>query len=48
MDLPIALRKDTHSTRNPHPIHNFLSYHRISSSRYAFVFAIFLSIPKTI
>ncbi|RVW76362.1 Retrovirus-related Pol polyprotein from transposon RE1 [Vitis vinifera] len=27
-DLPIAVRKGTRSTRNPHPIYNFLSYHR--------------------
>ena len=26
-DFPIALRKDTRSTSNPHPIYNFLSYH---------------------
>ena len=25
--LPIALRKGNHSTSNPHPIYNFLSYH---------------------
>lgn len=24
---PIALRKGTHSSGNPHPIYNFLSYH---------------------
>ena len=27
---PIALRKGICSTRNPHPIYNFLSYHRLS------------------
>ena len=26
-DLPIALQKGNRSTRNPHPIYNFLSYH---------------------
>ena len=26
-DWPIAIRKGTRSTRNPHPIYNFLSYH---------------------
>ena len=26
-DLPIAIRKGTRSTHNPHPIYNFLSYH---------------------
>ncbi|KAL6326198.1 hypothetical protein AAG906_001593 [Vitis piasezkii] len=36
-DLPIAIRKGTHSTRNPHPIYNFLSYHRLSSPYSAFV-----------
>jgi len=29
---PIALRKGIRSTRNPHPIYNFLSYHRLSPS----------------
>ena len=29
---PIALRKGTRSSRNPHPIYNFLSYHRLSPS----------------
>jgi len=32
---PIALRKGIHSTRNPHPIYNFLSYHRLSPSYYS-------------
>ncbi|RVX14428.1 Retrovirus-related Pol polyprotein from transposon RE1 [Vitis vinifera] len=36
-DLPIALWKDNRSTRNPHPIYNFLSYHRLSSPYSAFV-----------
>ena len=42
-DLPIALRKGNRSTRNrnPHPIYNFLSYHRLSSPYSAFVYAIF-------
>ena len=35
--LPIALRKGNRSTRNPHPIFNFLSYHRLSLSYSAFV-----------
>ncbi|RVW96895.1 Retrovirus-related Pol polyprotein from transposon RE1 [Vitis vinifera] len=35
--LPIALRKGNRSTRNPHPIYNFLSYHRLFSSYSAFV-----------
>ena len=41
-DLPIALRKGNRSTRNPHPIYNFLSYCRLSSSYSAFV-----SVPKS-
>ena len=27
-DLPIAIRKGTRSTFNPHPVYNFLSFHR--------------------
>ncbi|RVW27628.1 Retrovirus-related Pol polyprotein from transposon TNT 1-94 [Vitis vinifera] len=47
-DLPIAVRKDTRSIRNPHPIYNFLSYHRLSSPYFAFVFAISsVSLPKS-
>jgi len=34
---PIALRKDTRSTHNPHPIYNFLSYHWISPSYFSFI-----------
>ena len=36
-NLPIALRKGNRSTSNPHPIYNFLSYHRLSSPYFAFV-----------
>ncbi|RVW13831.1 Retrovirus-related Pol polyprotein from transposon RE1 [Vitis vinifera] len=47
-DLPIAVRKGTRSTRNPHPIYNFLSYHRLSSPYSAFVYAISsVSLPKS-
>ncbi|RVW94848.1 Retrovirus-related Pol polyprotein from transposon TNT 1-94 [Vitis vinifera] len=47
-DLPIAFRKGTRSTRNPHPIYNFLSYHRSSSPYSAFVSAISsVSLPKS-
>ncbi|RVW15399.1 Retrovirus-related Pol polyprotein from transposon TNT 1-94 [Vitis vinifera] len=47
-DLPIAIRKGTRSTRNPHPIYNFLSYHRLSSPYSAFVSAISsVSLPKS-
>ena len=30
-DLPIAIRKGTRSSRNPHPIYNLLNYHCLSS-----------------
>ena len=47
-DLPIAIRKGTRSTRNPHPIYIFLSYHRLSSPYSAFVSAISsVSLPKS-
>ncbi|RVW15974.1 Retrovirus-related Pol polyprotein from transposon RE2 [Vitis vinifera] len=47
-DLPIAVRKGTRSTCNPHPIYNFLSYHRLSSPYSAFVSAISsVSLPKS-
>ncbi|RVW51219.1 Retrovirus-related Pol polyprotein from transposon TNT 1-94 [Vitis vinifera] len=47
-DLPIVLRKGNRSTRNPHPIYNFLSYHRLSSPYSAFVSAISsVSLPKS-
>ncbi|RVW81347.1 Retrovirus-related Pol polyprotein from transposon RE2 [Vitis vinifera] len=46
-DLPIAVRKGTRSS-NPHPIYNFLSYHRLSSPYSAFVSAISsVSLPKS-
>ena len=45
-DQPIALRKDTQSTRNPHPIYNFLSFDRLSPKYYAFVSSI--SIPNNV
>ena len=47
-DLPIVFRKGNRSTRNPHPIYNFLSYHRLSSPYSAFFFAISsVSFPKS-
>ncbi|KAJ9689309.1 hypothetical protein PVL29_014807 [Vitis rotundifolia] len=47
-DLPIALRQGNRSTRNPHSIYNFLSYHRLSSPYSAFVSAISsISLPKS-
>ena len=46
-NLPIALRKGNRSTNNPHPIYNFLSYHRLSSPYSAFVSTISsVSLPK--
>ena len=36
-NLPIALRKGNRFTSNPHPIYNFLSYHRLSSPYSSFV-----------
>ena len=48
-DWPIAIRKGTRSTRNPHPIYNFLSYHRLSPSYFSFVFSLSsLTIPTNI
>ena len=47
-DLPIALQKGNRSTRNPHPIYNFLSYHQLSSPYSVFVSAISsVSLPKS-
>ena len=36
-DLPIVTRKCTRSTSNPHPIYNFLNFHRLSLPYVAFV-----------
>ena len=36
-DLPIAIWKGIRSTCNPHPVYNFLSYHRLSLPYFAFV-----------
>ena len=36
-DLPIAILKGTRSTCNPHPVYNFLSYHRLSLPYFTFV-----------
>ena len=47
-DLPIAIRKGTYSTSNPHPIYNFLSFHRLSLPYFAFVSTLSsISIPKS-
>lgn len=38
LDLPIALRKSTHScVSDTHPIQNFVSYHHLSPSFRAFI-----------
>ena len=39
-DLPIAIRKDTRSTCNLHPVYNFLSFHRLSLPYFAFVYTL--------
>ena len=36
-DLPIAIRKGTRSTSNPHPVYNSLSFRRLSLPYSAFV-----------
>ena len=48
-DPPISIRKGTCSSRNPHPIYTFLSYHCLSSPYSAFISALsFVSLPNTI
>ena len=48
-DLPITIRKGTRSSRNPHPIYNFLTYHRLSSPYSAFISTLsFVCLPKTV
>ena len=47
-DLPIAIRKSTGSTSNPHPVYNFLSFHNLSFPYFAFVSTLSsISIHKT-
>ena len=47
-DLPIAIRKGTCSTSNPHSVYNFLSFHRLSLPYFAFVSTLFsVSTPKS-
>ena len=49
VDLPIAIRKGTHSSRNPHPLYNFLTYQHLSSPYSAFVSTLSsVSVPKTV
>ena len=46
---PIALRKGIRSTRNPHPIYNFLSYHRLSPFYCSFLSSVSsVPIPKNV
>ena len=48
-DLHIVIRKDTRSSHNPHPIYNFLTYHRLSSSDSAFVSTLSsVYVPQTV
>ena len=36
-DLPIAIQNGTRSAFNPHPVYNFLSFHRLSLLYFVFV-----------
>ena len=46
-DLPIAIRKGTRSTFNPHPVYNFLSFYCLYLPYFAFVSTLsFVSTPK--
>ena len=48
-DLPIAIRKGIHSTRNPSPHYTALSYHRLSQPFYVCLSSISsVSIPKSV
>ena len=48
VDLSNVVRKGTLSSRNPHPIYNFLTYHRLSSPYSAFISTLSLVfLPKT-
>ena len=40
-DPLVPIRKGTRSSRNPHPIYNFLSYYRLSSPYSAFISTVF-------
>ena len=47
-DHLIAIRKGIHSSRNPHHIYNFLTYHRLSSPYSAFFSTLSsVSVPQT-
>ena len=48
-DLPIDVRKGTCSSRNPHPIYNFLTYHNLFSPYSAFISILSsISLPKIV
>ena len=47
-DLPIAIRKGTHSTSNPHPVHNFFSFYCLYLPYFVFVSTLSsVSTPKS-
>ena len=47
-DLPIAIRKGTRSTSNPHSVYNFLNFHHLSLPYFAFVSTLSsVSTPKS-
>ena len=47
-DLPIAIRKGTHSIYNPYHVYNFLSFHCLSLPYFVFVSILsFVSIPTS-
>ena len=47
-DPPYIIRKGTHSTCNPHPVYNFLSYHHLSLPYFAYVSTLSsISIPTS-
>jgi len=47
-DFPVTLRKGTCSTRNPHPIYNCLSHHRLSPTHCTFISSLsYVTIPKS-
>ena len=48
-DLPITVRKDTLSSRNPHLLYNFLTYQLLSSPYSAFISTLaYVSLSKTV
>ena len=47
-NLPIAIQKGAHSSRNSHPIYSFLAYHCLSSSYSVFISTLSsVSLPKS-